>query len=473
MSGARGLRWLLAAPAALLAVLGGGLVAQRQGLWYDELYTAEMARTPFGDLLSAVASGEGTAPYLRDIPPSYNAPYYVVVHLWRLVTRLPADDVGLRLLSLVAAVGAVAVLTAAVVRLAGARVGLAAGLLMASNPFVVEYAAEARGYGLALLATAVTALGLARWLDGGGLVLYGVGAAAMGLAHWYALPVLAGLALSAVVLRRREAQPLLEVSALAAAPTLALVLLAALNGAGGGNVGFIRDTGGGVSRLALQAWTAGSTVLLVATLVAVAVGLWRGWLQRGGRTVVVGAAWVAVPVVAVTLAELLRPVFVPRYLLPALLGLAVLAALGAASWRRATAAGATTALVACSLWAGLPLLDRGPREDGRAAVAYLAVQQVAGEPVVAVDPRAALALVQYGDFGDDLRLPPDDAPVAEAGAVWLLRFTTPTGLPPSDDDGQLAARGLRVVSQRAFSGSNTALVVQRWAPAATISGPAG
>jgi mannosyltransferase len=464
VSGAAPVRWLpgvpaalLAAPPALLAVLGGVLVAQRRSLWYDELYTAEMARVPLGDLLGAIASGTGPAPYLLGIPPSYNGPYYLVVQLWRGVTRLPADDLGLRLLSLVAAAAAVAVLTAAVTRLAGARAGLAAGLLAATNPFVVEYAAEARGYGLALLATAVAALGVARWLDGDGLVVYAVGATAMGLAHWFALPVLAGLALSAVWLRRRAAARVVAVTVAAAVPTLALVVLAAVNGAGGGNVGFIRDTGGRVPVLALEAWSGGSTVLAVATLVAGAVGV-----RRGGRTAVaVGAAWVAVPVLLVTLGELVRPVFVPRYLLPALAGLAVLAGLSVAGARRRTAVVATAALVACSLWAGLPLLDRGPREDARAAVAYLAARQVAGEPVVAVDPRAALALVQYGGFGPDLRLPPEDAP-ASADAVWLLRFTTPAGLPVSDDDEQLARRGLRVVQSRVFPGSNTDLVVQRW-----------
>ena len=455
MSGAALLRWLPAGPAGVLALLGGVLVAQRQTLWYDELYTAEMARAPLGDLLTAIAAGTGTAPYLRDIPPSYNGPYYLVVHLWLGLTRLPADDLGLRLLSLTASVAAVAVLTAAVVRLAGPPVGLAAGLLAATDPLVVEYAAEARGYGLALLATAVTVLGLARWLDGGRLVLFAAGAAAMGLAHWFAVPVLAGLVLAAVALRRRGAARLVAVAAAAAVPTLALVALAALNGAGGGNVGFIRDTGGRVPWLALDAWAGGSALLAVGTVLAVALGV-----RRGGRTAVVAAGWVAVPVLLVTLGELARPVFVPRYLLPALAGLAVLAALGVADRPRRRAAALTAALVGCALWAGVPLLERGPREDGRAAVAYLAAQQVAGEPVVAVDPRAALALVQYGEFGADLRLPPDDAPPADA--VWLLRFTTPAGLPVSDDDAQLAQRGLEVVQSRVFPGSNTDLVVQRW-----------
>jgi mannosyltransferase len=59
-------------------------------------------------LARAVLTGEGTASYLREVPPSYNAPYYVVVQAWLGLTRLPADEIGLRLLSLCAAVAGVA-----------------------------------------------------------------------------------------------------------------------------------------------------------------------------------------------------------------------------------------------------------------------------------------------------------------------------------------------------------------------------
>jgi hypothetical protein len=270
-----------------------------------------------------VLAGEGTAPYLASVPPSYNAPYYAVAHLWLLLTPFGLDEVGLRLLSLVAGVGAVAVLTRAVQRLAGTAVGLAAGLLAAANPLVVEYAAEARGYSLALLATATALLGLARWLDGDGLLLYGLGAAAMGLAHWFALPALAGMALGAALLRRRPLRPLVLVTGLAVLPTAALVVLAVANGAGGDNVGFIRDTGLRLPELAARAWSGGSALLLVLTLAAVAAGL-----VRGGRVAVVAGAWLAVPLLALTVVQLARPVFVPRYLLPSLLALAVLAALG-------------------------------------------------------------------------------------------------------------------------------------------------
>jgi mannosyltransferase len=168
-----------ALPPLVLAVLGGWLVARRYGFWYDELFTAEMAPLSLRRLAEAVVTGEGTIPYLADAPPSYNAPYYAVVHLWLLVTPFGADETGLRLLSLVAGVAAVAVFTRAVTRLSGSSTtGVVAGLVLAANPLVVAYAGEARGYMLALLATSACALGLARWLEGGSLWLYGAAAAA-------------------------------------------------------------------------------------------------------------------------------------------------------------------------------------------------------------------------------------------------------------------------------------------------------
>lgn len=454
-------------PPLVLAFLGGAFVVRRQSLWYDELFTAEVAPVPLAELVHAVLAGEGTTSYLQGVPPSYNAPYYVVAHLWLALTRLPADDLGLRLLSLLAAVAAVAVLTAAVTRLAGHAVGLTAGLLAATNPLVVEYAAEARGYGLALLATTVTVLGLARWLDGGRLLLYAVGATLAGLAHWFALPVVAGLALSGVLLRRRQAVALLGVTALAAAPTLLLVGLTQVNGIGDSAVS-IRSVGIILPGLAFEAWSARSVPLLIATVVAVAAGLVGGVRgdQSARRTAVVSACWVGLPLALLTVAELLRPVFVPRYLLATLLALSVLAALGTARLPRPWHLSSAGALVAFSLLAVADVHGRGVREDARGAVADVAARQSTGEPVVAVDRRAALALEYYAEREHprllaDLVVPPADPP-AGARTVWLVREAFRERPLPSDDDDILRAQGLRLTDTRLFEGTVSDLLVERW-----------
>ncbi|MDP8937491.1 MAG: glycosyltransferase family 39 protein, partial [Actinomycetota bacterium] len=296
----------------MLAVLGGWLVARGHGFWYDELYTAEVAPLPLTRLLDAVLTGEGTIPYLADAPPSYNAPYYAVAHVWLTLTGLGPDEVGLRLLSLVSAVAAVAVFTRAVRRLAGPRVAVVAGVVLAANPFVVRYAAEARGYALALLATALAVLGVARWLDsasGRDLLLFGVAGAAAGLAHWFAVLVPLALAVAAVVLRGRRAVPVVALAVAAASPVLGLVGVAVGNGVGGSGAEWIADVGLAVPWLTLRAWTGGNPVLLVATVATAAVAVVTG--RRGGsRPAVVAGLWAALPVAAVTALEMVRPVFV-------------------------------------------------------------------------------------------------------------------------------------------------------------------
>ena len=199
-------------------------------------------------------------------------------------------------------------------------------------------------------------------------------------------------------------------------------------------------------------------MLLVLLLAAAAAGVVLG--QR--TTAVVAACWVGVPLAAVTAAELLRPVFVPRYLLPALLGLAVLAALGLARLPRWAALGGAGLLVALQLVAVGDVLGGGPREDARGAVADLRQRQAPGEVVVAVDRRAALALEQYaGRLRADVVVPPADPPSGQ-DVVWLLRQSSDDRVRPSDDDAVLREQGLRVQGSWTYDGTSSDLVLQRW-----------
>ena len=462
--------WL--APVVVLATFGGAMVARRHGLWYDELYTAEVAPLPVGELVRAVLRGEGTIPYLRDAPPSYNAPYYLVAHLWLAATGLAADEVGLRLLSLAAAVAGVAAATLGVGRLAGRRVALVFGLVVASNPLVVEYAAEARGYGLVLLGAGLLVVGFARWLEGRphAAVLVGLAAAGTGLAHWFGLLVVAGVGVAALVLRRRQALGLVAVLAAASLPTLALVAVVVANGVRGSGAEWIADVGIAVPRLLLRSWSGRSGWLLWPTVALAALGVARG--GDPGRTT--GTCWFAVPVAVVTAAELVRPVYVDRYLLPALLGLGLLVALGTASlrprWLRAVAA---AAVVTASAAASASNTQLGPKEDVRAAVQTVARSHRPGEPVVGAARWDALGLDHYARTDnpalvDDLVLPPATVP-AGARTVWVVRRAE--GGVKGDAgkvaalDRELAARGLRVTDEERFPGRYAATVAQRWAEA--------
>jgi len=454
----------------VLAGFGAALVARRHGLWYDELYSAEVAPLPVGDLVRAVVRGEGTLPYLRDAPPSYNFPYYLVAHLWLALTGLAADEVGLRALSLVTSVGGLIAATLGVGRLAGRRVALVFGLVVAANPFVVEYAVEARGCGLALLGTGLLVLSFARWLDGrpSATALVGLAAAGAGLAHWFALLVVAAVAAAALVLRGRRALRLVVVLAAACLPTLGLVGLVLANGVGGSGAEWIADVGVAVPRLLLRSWSGGSGWLLWSTVGVAATGL---VLSRGrGRTVAI--AWVGVPVAAVTVVELVRPVYVDRYLLPGLLGLALLVALGASDLRpRWLGSVAAVVVVAASAAATVSAVGLGPKEDVRAAVAAVAASHRPGQPVVAAARWDALGLDHYarGSLRADLVLPPTTVPEG-ASTVWVVRRKD-GGV--KGDDGKLAAldvaldaRGMHLADERRFPGRYATTLAQRWDVAA-------
>ncbi|MGY1711176.1 hypothetical protein ACI8AC_16880 [Geodermatophilus sp. SYSU D00758] len=453
-------------PPAFLLLLGAVLLAPGHGLWFDELFTAEVARLPLPEILRAIISGRGTTSYLVDVPPSYNAPYYVVAHAW---VSLPGvgGDTSLRLLSLLAAAGGLALVTRAVARLAGRATGVVAGSVLAASPLLLEQAVEARSYGLAVLATGGALLGLVRWLQERprGLLLFGLAGAGMGLMHWYAVTALAAFVVAALLLRGRRALPVVLAGTAAALPVAGLVAVNLLNGTGARNAEHLATTDGALADLAVAAWAGGSRVLQYLTVGLALVGALRATGVR-----VVGACWVLVPLLLLTAAELIRPVYLPRYLLAGLLGLGVLAAAGALALPRAARAPAAALLVALSLLAASPLATREPRERADDVVAFLAAEQRAGEPVVATDQRAATGLDHYvrtsaSRLRPDVVLPPDDAPVAApAGAdrVWLVRRFIDGEPVPTDDDGILRAAGLRLAAETAFPAVKTDLVVQRW-----------
>lgn len=452
-------------PSALVLALGILLLLPGHGLWFDELFTAEVGRRPLGEILAAIRDGEGVTTYLAGVPPSYNAPYYVVVHAWMSVPGL-GSDTALRVLSLVATAGGLALATRAVARLGGTATAVLAGLLMAASPLLLQQAVEARSYGLAVLATGATALGLVRWLQEPprGLLLLGLAGAGMGLAHWYAVTVLAAFVVVAAVLRGRRALPVVLVGAAAALPVVVLIGLNVLNGTGSRNAEHLEDTDGRMLGYAVEAWAGGRTPLLWLAVGLAVVGAVRG---GGGRELrVLGLAWLCVPLLLLVGAELLRPVYHPRYLLAGLLGLAVLTAAGALAVPRAGRAPLVAVLLACALLSSTPLLEREPRERADDLVRALAEVQVAGEPVVAADQRSAIGLDHYvrtlaPRLRADLVLPPDDAP-ADADRVWLVRRLI-DGVPePTDDDEILLDAGLRLVDEQAFRGTQTRLVLQRW-----------
>ncbi len=150
----------------LAAVLAAGIVLRfwtRSPLWLDEALTVEIARLPVSSLLDALRH-DGHPPL-----------YYLLLHGW--IEVFGTGDLAVRSLSGLWALGALGLVVLAGRRLGGGRVAVATLVIMATSPFALRYATEARMYAM------VMALVAAAWL----LVL-----AALDRPSW---PRLAGVAL--------------------------------------------------------------------------------------------------------------------------------------------------------------------------------------------------------------------------------------------------------------------------------------
>jgi mannosyltransferase len=121
-------------------------------LWLDEALTVNISRLPVHQILSALK---------RDgAPPAY----YLLLHFWM---RLFGDsDAATRALSGVLSVVTLPVSWWAARRVAGRVAAWTVVVLLASAPFAVYYATEARMYSLVILLTACGVLALHRVLQG-------------------------------------------------------------------------------------------------------------------------------------------------------------------------------------------------------------------------------------------------------------------------------------------------------------------
>jgi mannosyltransferase len=149
-------RWLSRAglflpPAVLALALGLTGLGERR-MWGDEYATWYAVTLPWDGLFQ-----------LLDHVDRVLTEYYLAMHVW---VGLAGDSpTALRLPSVVAMACAAGLTALVGRRLAGAPVGLLAGLILATLPTITRYAQEARPYALAVAGAALTTLLLLRALD--------------------------------------------------------------------------------------------------------------------------------------------------------------------------------------------------------------------------------------------------------------------------------------------------------------------
>jgi uncharacterized membrane protein len=181
--------------AAFVSVVVAGLacyVWTRSDLWLDETLSVNIARLPLADLEAALRH-DGAPPL-----------YYMLLHFWMLA--FGEGDVTVRLLSAACMVGATVALWFVTRRIAGRTAAWVAVLLMASNPYVIRYATEARMYALELLLVACGMLTFLRALERpswGRVACFGVVVALLAYTQYWTFYILLVVATLLVVLAWR------------------------------------------------------------------------------------------------------------------------------------------------------------------------------------------------------------------------------------------------------------------------------
>jgi len=351
-------RLALAGPVLLGAALRfAGLGAEP--LWLDEAFSWRWAHLPLAELWGEAARTET------------NPPLWFTLERWVLLTMGDAEAV-LRLPAALLGVAAIPLAFLAGRSLAGPLAGLGAALLLATDPLLVAYSQEARGYSLFVAGTLLVLWGTVELApdrlgskdDGfrrGGLRLPGLAYASGATLAIYAhntgplVPVLANLAVALLWLTSDRRDPRRLVPwVLANLPPLLLglwwlpVLLEQSTSAV--NVGWIAQPS---VRRALFSWTAlfGPHFLPAPPLLAALLGLPVLLLAALGARRLGRAATIPLmltlggPLLLFLLGLFIRPLWLERVLLPYLACALVLAGAGMARIERARAILATLLLL--------------------------------------------------------------------------------------------------------------------------------
>ncbi|MFF1408684.1 hypothetical protein ACFVX6_02620 [Streptomyces sp. NPDC058289] len=396
--------WLV--PVLWTLSLGMWGLSRQNSVWRDEAATWQVAERSPGEIWHLLGNVDAV-----------HGLYYLLMHL--LFEVFGASTTTLRLPSVLAvavAAGCVALIGR---RLAGPWAGLGGGLTLGLLPAVQFQLQEGRSYALIaggaglstlLLVSLIAGTGagdgagpgrriLPRWTAYGALVLV------CALLNWFSLLILPAHAVTLWWARARRGvvAPWLLASAAAVAGALPLIL-------------FSRTQSGQVSWIPPLTWH-----MMIGPGVLLAVGALGAWADRlsGPRTGLparltaasVGLPLLAVPLLGLAAASLVQPLFLDRYVLFSMLGLALLigAALGAAvralAPRYPRASGALVpAVVAVSAVALLPvaLADRSPAsrvDDVLAVAGEVSVLKRDGDAVLFVPAaRRDTALVSPGAF---------------------------------------------------------------------------
>ncbi|MFF7166263.1 hypothetical protein ACFZBP_33645 [Streptomyces sp. NPDC008086] len=292
-------------PIPLLWTLALGLwgLSRQHSVWRDEAATWQVARRPVADIWHMLGQVDAV-----------HGLYYLLMH--GVFACFGAGTTALRLPSVLAMAVAAACVTVVGQRLAGVWAGLAGGLAFGLLPAVQFYLQEGRPYALVAAGAGIATLLLVTALEGRARpvhwVAYAGTVAVCGLLNWLSLLILP--AHLATLLWVRAPRRIWRYWAPAATLALAAVLPLIL---------FSRRQSAQVSWIPPLTWH-----MLIGPAVLLTIGGLAALLDRpcAGRLspAAVGLPLLAVPQLGLLGLSLVRPLFLDRYVLFSMLGLALL-----------------------------------------------------------------------------------------------------------------------------------------------------
>ncbi len=374
-----------------------------KSIWMDEWYSRYTATLPFFQTIHRSLRFELQPPL-----------YFALLNLW---LRLEQSAVFGRLLSTVAIMGLVVVM-AGVARRLGLRRWSLMALGVAAVPGVIWAAAELRGYGLTMLAAALTwyfFVGLTRTdrePARSDVVGYTLAAAALLLSFYYGAFVLFGQWVAAGVTRRQWGRltALLAISSITLVPLIPTIRWQA----GAEPDRFLQLDLATEPGLAL--WTTArtfvdgiganapiqaqphATAIAVGVLLLVPLARLAGWRRPRSRDEVLAVVAAGVPVACLGALRLFNiSLVLPRYTLVTLPGVIVAMALWIDAIGPVALRVAVAAIVGVALVGDLVNFERSglQQEDWRAAANYVAAHASDRDVVLVYDPDRSLPFGYY------------------------------------------------------------------------------
>jgi mannosyltransferase len=385
----------LVATATAASAVASLLFLGREAIWLDEAYTVFLARLPAGEFWDVVVSSQANASL-----------YYALLRGW---IGLGTGETVVRLLSVLPVVAAVPLCYAVGSRLFGRRVGVTAAGLLAVNAFAIQYAQEARSYSLVLFLVLLTSYLFVRAVQDGGKatwVGYVVIAGMAGYAHFFAWFVILGHIMSLPFLDRRPTIRSL-IAVYSGVAVLSAPLLLFLLTTSGDQIGWIPSLSVGRVARAIGQFAGARTSLGAAALVTIfgacvlfalrsLVLAWRR-RERSSETwgLVLALAWLIIPIAGALAISVVKPIWVDKYLIVALPGLALTAAVGLWTWRPAVARVALVALVVASLSQVVVLHASDDKDDWRSATRYVLARSEPSDGIAFYRPNGRFPFGYY------------------------------------------------------------------------------